>query len=243
MLKKVISILCFSFTAVVPVFADTILVEDLLSNLNTGTGQYSSKSKNFESISNVLTADNVVSWLADDTGQYMRWTCLNGKTNYSVAPTLTSLGNSEYTLQITNRSANAGSVAGFSYTLNDAAINNNYTTSFNLTYTFDYSVCASSVSGVLSVVYKTEEGWQISYSSFTTGTDSLATISVTDVALTDTSVYVVLATTTGAGNITYGALSATATIATIPEPSSFCLFGTLAMLAVISLRRRRRNIK
>ncbi len=203
--------------------ADTTL--DLLSTVaDMGTTQVQ-----YDFYTDGITASTIASWLnGQSDGLY--WTVMNGAAaaSGSVSPTLTASSDS-YTLSFLNRPWFNGSVVGIATTIS----NTTSLTSLDFSYTE-----ADNQGGTIYLVYQVNGEWTMESTSFTVGTEATISIDLSGTALSSSTVYAVVVTTTGTGGTSEtGTISLTAASSAVPEPATATL-GLLA-LGALALRRRR----
>ncbi|MCD7799561.1 MAG: PEP-CTERM sorting domain-containing protein [Akkermansiaceae bacterium] len=176
-----------------------------------------------------ITATAIASWLnGQDDGLY--WTVMNGKEapTGSVSPTLTS-GSDSYTLSFLNRPWFGGSVVGIATTISDTSS----LTSLDFSYTE-----VDNQGGTIYLVYQVGDEWEMKSAAFTVGSEATISIDLSETALSSSTVYAVVVTTTGTGGTSEtGTISLTAASSVVPEPATATL-GLLA-LGALALRRRR----
>ncbi|MCC8020406.1 MAG: PEP-CTERM sorting domain-containing protein [Akkermansia sp.] len=202
--------------------ADTTL--DLLENV----ADQGSSRLTYEFQYGGTTAITISSWL-DEQSDGVYWTVRNAGTgsNSNVDAALTNNGDS-YTLSFTNRQRYGGSAVGIATTISDTSS----LTSLDLSYT-----ASSGESGTIYLVYQTGDTWTMDSAAFTVGSEATISVDLSETALSSSTVYVQVATTSGYGTTTTGTISLTATSVAVPEPATATL-GLLA-LGALALRRRR----
>ncbi len=202
--------------------ADTTL--DLLENV----ADQGSSRLTYEFQYGGTTAITISSWL-DEQSDGVYWTVRNAGTgsNSNVDAALTNNGDS-YTLSFTNRQRYGGSAVGIATTISDTSS----LTSLDLSYT-----ASSGESGTIYLVYQTGDTWTMDSAAFTVGSEATISVDLSETALSSSTVYVQVATTSGYGTTTTGTISLTATSGAVPEPATATL-GLLA-LGALALRRRR----
>lgn len=223
--------------------------EDLIkdSHLSTSTsGNYFTKqTSSFGSSMSGITADTVSAWMSANmtsisaagyNPEAVYASTLSGG-NISINPMVTlNEETGTYGFTMINRAGYKGSVAGIA-----TSITSDLSSVTGLTFSLDVTSAGSAGSSSLTLVYQTAENvWASAVTNFTATDGETATVSVDfgdDISLYSSTIYAVVATTSGYGSSFVSNLSLTATTASVPEPATASL--SLLALGALALRRRR----
>ncbi len=185
----------------------------------------------------VITADKVVTWLQGTAG--WQGTTANGNSGNDIYGSVTASGDTDVSVSFYNRTAYGGAIVGTAVTLTS-----DYASYTGLTLSVDCSGLQSGANfTTLSIVYQTEDGWQISQltgpASALIGSGMPLFVDLSETALASDTAYIVMSTRNGAGNMNSSllfSLSATAEDV-VPEPATASL--SLLGLSLLMLRRKR----
>ncbi len=214
--------LCLGLSAA----ASADITLDLLENVAGTSPSNVTPSTAFQDAT--LSGDYIAAWLSGQSDGLYSTVRNNNTTDVSVIGASLTSGESGYTLSFTNRTGYAGSVVGIATTISD--------TSSLTSLDFSYTVSANE-GGTIYLVYQVGNGWEIKSTAFTVGNEATISVDLSETALSSSTVYAVVITTSGAGNAETGTISLTATSSAVPEPAAATL-GLLA-LGALALRRRR----
>ncbi|MCD8070880.1 MAG: hypothetical protein LUE08_05790 [Akkermansiaceae bacterium] len=215
--------LCLGLSAA----ASADITLDLLENVAGTSPSNVTPSTAFQDVT-TLSGDYIAVWLSGQSDGLYSTVRNNNTADVSVIGASLTSGESGYTLSFTNRTGYAGSVVGIATTISD--------TSSLTSLDFSYTVSANE-GGYIYLVYQVGDEWEIKSTAFTVGNEATISVDLSETALSSSTVYAVVITTSGAGNAETGTISLTATSSAVPEPAAATL-GLLA-LGALALRRRR----